>query len=113
MKSAIKYRARPPKPVAVEPMNCFAIAWFGTKYQATKYDEIVKRGGKTYLGGAFNGRPCGRDILFDKEINGKMAFAVTFSGELYGKNFEDAKTGNQGQEKSRGGASEPSSKDAG
>jgi hypothetical protein len=79
----IKYRAKAPQPIAVEPMNCFAIAWFRTKHQATRYSDVVKKGGKTYLGGAFNGRPCGRDALFDKEIDGKLAFAVTFSGELY------------------------------
>jgi hypothetical protein len=76
----MKAKGKPPEPVSIEVMHCFAIAWFETKYQADKFERIVKKGGRTYLGGAFHGRPCGRDEAFDKEHEGKLVFAVTFNG---------------------------------
>jgi len=65
------------QPVKTESRTCFGIAWFATEAEADKAHEIVRKAGRTYNGGFFHGRLCGRDRAYDIVVDGRKLFAVT------------------------------------
>jgi hypothetical protein len=68
-----------PVPVKSEQRICFGIDWYATEADAKIAAEDVKRRGRTYNGGFFHGKPCGRDTSWDiKGPSGDvLLFAVT------------------------------------
>lgn len=65
------------KPVDRDIRTCFSIAFFATEQEADEYAKFVEEHGYTYNGGYFDGRPCGRDKSFDRDVNGVKQYAVT------------------------------------
>lgn len=72
------YTRKSPKPVDSEQRICFGIKWFATKAEADDYAKQVRAAGLTYNGGYFDGMPCGRNESFDRVVDGKKQYAVTY-----------------------------------
>lgn len=67
-----------PTPAKYDSRICFGIAYFKTEADADRYAAHVTAQGRTYNGGYFHGRPCGRDRTWDHtDANGVQYFAVT------------------------------------
>lgn len=70
--------AKLPIPVRSESRICFGIDWYATEAEANAASAFVKSKGRTYNGGFYHGRPCGRDNSWDvKDEAGNTLFAVT------------------------------------
>ena len=65
--------------VAHDSRVCFGITWFATEAEAEEYGKQVAEQGKTYNGGYFHGRLCGRDKTWDyvDKETGQTLYAVT------------------------------------
>ena len=66
-------------PIKTDVRICFAIEFFDTEEEASRYHDHVRKEGWTYNGGFFDGKPCGREERFDHfdaEL-GKQLYAVT------------------------------------
>lgn len=66
-----------PQYIELDPRICFSIFYFKTEAEADEYHKYIRKQGYTYNGGFYHGRPCGRDISWDKEVDGKKRYAVT------------------------------------
>jgi len=67
-----------PDPVDVDCRFAFTIKWFDNERYAERFGRVVQREGRTYKGGLFDGHPCGRDEIFDKDhTDGRRLYAVT------------------------------------
>lgn len=73
-----KQKKAVPTPVETDVRICFGIKWFATEQEAMQQDAIERDAGSTYNGGWFHGMPCGRDPSFDKIVDGRKLYAVTF-----------------------------------
>ena len=67
-----------PQPVDVDVRICFGIAWYASEEDAQKADEVTRKQGNTYNGGFYHGVICGREESWDREVDGKKRYAVTF-----------------------------------
>ena len=56
---------------------CFGIAFFRTEEEAERYGKFIRVSGRTYNGGYFHGRPCGREKDRDTTDADGPLYAVT------------------------------------
>ena len=66
-----------PKHVDWDVRICFSIKWFETEEDALIYHSHVQDNDIRYVGGWYHDRRCGRDKGWDREVDGKMRYAVT------------------------------------
>lgn len=56
----------------------FCLRWYATEELAKLAAEYVRKSGRSYNGGYFHGKPCGREESFDTERDGQKLFAVSY-----------------------------------
>ena len=66
------------KAVKREERIAFGLAWFTEECEADEYGALIRKAGVRYVGGYFDGKPCGREPEFDMTgDDGRKLYAVS------------------------------------